>query len=901
MSPRSFFRLLAACLFGMLSLPTSDVLAGKPIPCGEDAYTCDKLEKDLNAYKFSLLDLYEKHTKDPPQVRKLAKAFSLGLFNRAKGDTRSPTWKELDEKGDKFLANGEADPLVLVNIGAVKLQIGKNAEAKAILTKAHENFSSSSYPASWKFRGCNRLRSAFIATRTPPQEWRRYLGDFVRLMVESMVEAADEPKNRRAVWLSFACYVEAKPEDPGAYALQTAIYDAVQKAEKIDPWMKNMVCGWHHYTLGWGLRGNGTADTVTEEGMKAFKENMAKAAEYFTKAWEIDPALPEAASSMIQVSMGGGDETLTPRDWFDRAVEAQMDYNPAYTALTWSLRPRWGGSHSDMYQFGLECLATKRFDTNVPDKLIQALVDIDYELGGKGEVWRRKGVYDKAKIAFEGAENDLSRRNNPGFKPVAWSLTAHFLAAAQAGQYDDARAVWDKLGDKPCLDVFPIFAMRYPYDAARIYALTAKENEDARTFDAMVADNKYRDPAVMKSARELVEKVAAKDSDPKAKPYFDYWKTRLRWQDEFDKGQWVELTFDKQLSMWQPIMGDWTAVDEHTVSSVGKSQPPQQRLKCGVSFGAPFEVECDLDLSDPESKFLTGLMVGDIWNALPEETGCFFSASAGDKVAYFSCYLGRKAERIHVADPHKCHLRLRYWNPNVEFFIDGQLFTERVTPTLPTHDTITLAYLHGKAQFRNVRIRKVSFGPPPPDDKYAECLAYFEEAIRRDPKDAYAYFERGEAHKGLGQIDAAIADYRKAAELSPNWADLDYVLAKTEYQHGHNGQALEALDRYSKLIDDNPNLFGLRARIQATAIEKQYRDGKAAVANAKRACDISGYNQWSGLETLAAAYAEAGDFDDAVKWAKKALDLAPGVKKGKFQKEVELYQSRKPLRIMPAP
>jgi len=89
---------------------------------------------------------------------------------------------------------------------------------------------------------------------------------------------------------------------------------------------------------------------------------------------------------MIKVLMGvgGSDGDLSLRDWFDRAVEAQMDYEPAYNSLLWALTPRWGGSHGKMYQFGLECLATKRFDTCVPEKLIQIVLDIDSELGGPG-------------------------------------------------------------------------------------------------------------------------------------------------------------------------------------------------------------------------------------------------------------------------------------------------------------------------------------------------------------------------------------------------------------------------------------------------------------------------------------------------------------------------------------
>jgi hypothetical protein len=320
-------------MFAAISSATRDALAGKPIPSGKDAYTNAQFQKDLRAYSLHLLDFYDKHTQDPAEARAAAKAFCLAYLHRAFGEAGAPTWKELSEQADKLLAVGEADPLVLANIGQAKLEAGKGSEAKAILTKAHKGFSSSSYPACWKYRGCNRLRMAFMATNTPPEEWHAYRYDFVRLIVDMMAEAVDEPANRRFLWAGIENTVQISDDNsPGPFALQTAIYEAVQKAEKIDPWMKNMVNGSHHFTVGWRLRGGGTIDTVSEDGLRGFSEHLEKASEYFTKAWEIDPKIPDAPTRMIQVSMAIGSKDLSPRDWFDRAVEAMMDYTPAYQA-----------------------------------------------------------------------------------------------------------------------------------------------------------------------------------------------------------------------------------------------------------------------------------------------------------------------------------------------------------------------------------------------------------------------------------------------------------------------------------------------------------------------------------------------------------------------------------------
>ena len=51
-----------------------------------------------------------------------------------------------------------------------------------------------------------------------------------------------------------------------------------------------------------------------------------------------------------------------------------------------------------------------------------------------------------------------------------------------------------------------------------------------------------------------------------------------------------------------------------------------------------------------------------------------------------------------------------------------------------------------------------------------------------------------------------------------------------------------------------------------------YRDGKRAVAVATKLGELTEWKNPDALDTMAAAYAEAGQFDDAVKWEKKAME-----------------------------
>jgi tetratricopeptide (TPR) repeat protein len=78
---------------------------------------------------------------------------------------------------------------------------------------------------------------------------------------------------------------------------------------------------------------------------------------------------------------------------------------------------------------------------------------------------------------------------------------------------------------------------------------------------------------------------------------------------------------------------------------------------------------------------------------------------------------------------------------------------------------------------------------------------------------------------------------------------------------------------------------------------RRCRDGRRAVALATEACQKSEWKYVHAIEALAAAYAEIGEFENAVQWQQKALDLSPGAERARL---LSLYKSRKPFRFRPA-
>jgi hypothetical protein len=91
------------------------------------------------------------------------------------------------------------------------------------------------------------------------------------------------------------------------------------------------------------------------------------------------------------------------------------------------------------------------------------------------------------------------------------------------------------------------------------------------------------------------------------------------------------------------------------------------------------------------------------------------------------------------------------------------------------------------------------------------------------------------------------------------------------------------------------------AWLLATGTDVTLRDGEKAVEYATRACEATDWKVAEYLDTLAAAYAEHGDFGHAVGFAKKSLTLAGKQGGADFEARLKLYQNRTPYRETKVP
>jgi len=175
-----------------------------------------------------------------------------------------------------------------------------------------------------------------------------------------------------------------------------------------------------------------------------------------------------------------------------------------------------------------------------------------------------------------------------------------------------------------------------------------------------------------------------------------------------------------------------------------------------------------------------------------------------------------------------------------------------------------------------------------------EAIADYTEALRLNPNFVDAYVNRGLAWSSEGEDDKAIADLTQAIRLSPTSA---YAYCARGSGFRKKGDIDSAIADYTEAIRLDPNFaraYNVRAWIAASCQDAKYRNGKNAVADATKACELTAWKIGAWIDTLAAAYAEAGDFPSAVKWEEKAIELAPEKSKGDLRSRLDLFKARKP-------
>jgi tetratricopeptide (TPR) repeat protein len=218
--------------------------------------------------------------------------------------------------------------------------------------------------------------------------------------------------------------------------------------------------------------------------------------------------------------------------------------------------------------------------------------------------------------------------------------------------------------------------------------------------------------------------------------------------------------------------------------------------------------------------------------------------------------------------------------------------------------------------------------------KRDEAIALFREALRLEPDYADGHYNLGLVWAGQGRLEEARHHYRQAVRIDPRYTRAHYELGVVSLRQGRKDEAIdhfrrvlaldaedplahrdlamvlaeegkheEAIDHYREAIrlrPNDPSSYNNLAWIRATHPDPKLRKGVEAVRLAQKACQLWGRGEVDLLDTLAAAFAEAGRFSEALATLEEAISLATSAglkeKTEELERRLQGYRAGHPYR-----
>jgi tetratricopeptide (TPR) repeat protein len=219
-----------------------------------------------------------------------------------------------------------------------------------------------------------------------------------------------------------------------------------------------------------------------------------------------------------------------------------------------------------------------------------------------------------------------------------------------------------------------------------------------------------------------------------------------------------------------------------------------------------------------------------------------------------------------------------------------------------------------------------------------QSILFYDQWIAEEPRLWQPYLARGVARLNVGSRTLAMEDFKRVESklrlYGSHPSQVAIIMAIRAYSLSKQGEAGDATrlfseakkqdrqnwtvalvrgwsnlesKRYSSAKSDFQMALSLSNNSQAEPLEAmalllaacpddKIRNGEKAVKHAAKACELTNQKDWVCLDTLGAAYAEAGDFDAAVKSAQKATKLAPEDRQELIRERIEFYGNKVPYR-----
>ena len=201
------------------------------------------------------------------------------------------------------------------------------------------------------------------------------------------------------------------------------IYDSLGKL--FDTWPYDyriwLLAGQANVHMAWDARGTGWADTVTDEGWRAFNARLGVARRALEHAWILNQQDTAIAHEMMTVALGEGGDRKNMELWFNRAMDLDTNDFEACSHKLYYLEPKWYGSDDEQISFGRECVRSQKWGGRVPLILVDAHYGVCNRLdpSDRDAYWKRPEVWTDITASYE-RYFELNPAAINGYQKYAW-------------------------------------------------------------------------------------------------------------------------------------------------------------------------------------------------------------------------------------------------------------------------------------------------------------------------------------------------------------------------------------------------------------------------------------------------------------------------------------------------
>ena len=691
---------------------------------------------------------YRSATSDNAEAAALAAAFLEHRLQWWATDRPYSEVEPLIAEGQAALDAGSQDPAVRVHLICMLANRADATQAAQMLLEVLPALESEKVSSGTRFFAAScrvglRLLYPFEyqANRLAEEKRIEAIADYL--------DANAGSHNPRWSWMTIRPVFEQATMEERA-----CILAACWKRPAVDQWITHLMAGQLYQEMAWQQRGRKLANDVTPEQRKKFRGTLQPAIDHLVRAWHLQPDNPEPIAELMTIAMAGEFGRWSASELFYECVELELDYYPAYFARRQSLLRKWGGTVPQMLAFGRECLNTGRYDTLVPLEAIEAVIMSSAEASSLTSLLHTHPVVmplcRDCRVGLEAATQKSDRC--PGSSGRTWgALAAVFYSA---GDYSTAHDIFEEHADLINRIDLNWARLNLPWVQGESGLRAGPASADTEAFmrflrrrQPKIADQVFDD----ETAR--LQRIRTATHGERHAAFCDELSTILKQLRQFHADEWVDLPLNGTLATWDVEAQYVSWNEEGWLQLAGDDSTPDVRITPVARFEPPYLVEAEAGIwSEQIHRGMIGIGYGSL-DCTSDPCPQLYAVGVDARTSSWIETVENGNRKQHADPTGKVmysplhHLQLKVWEDRVVLSVNHRRISESPLPAGLRSDRFTIGepmrdFRSNAAWIRQVRIRRLRYGPPPtPMTDAVARRTFFERELEIDPLDELASLE----------------------------------------------------------------------------------------------------------------------------------------------------------------